>query len=181
MRQPAQLAAAARPPRIIALALCAVTTISGMIVLVESAPSPRPAALQGAGPDPLQQWRRERLGESIFMDRDLSEPRGTSCAGCHEPQRAFSGNHGSTIGVAMGSTGASYGLRNTPTITYASFAPPLSVENEGPKLEVHGGQSERPLDRRPDDHRSTRCHRSTSQTRAPARPIRLHQSFIVPS
>src|SRR5947209_3728600 len=42
-----------------------------------------------------QPTRREALGRALFMDTSLSEPLGTSCASCHEPQAAFCGNHGS--------------------------------------------------------------------------------------
>ena len=44
-----------------------------------------------------------QLGQMIFTDRNLSEPRGTSCASCHQATMGFAGNHGSRIGVALGS------------------------------------------------------------------------------
>ena len=75
--------------------------------------------------------RREHVGEALFMDESLSEPRGTSCASCHEPARAFSGNHGSTRGIARGSRPEAFGLRNTPTLTYASFGAFFAVDHEG--------------------------------------------------
>ena len=46
---------------------------------------------------------RVELGRRIFFDRGLSEPPGTSCASCHDADRAFAGNNGSTIGVPRGS------------------------------------------------------------------------------
>ncbi|MEO6921659.1 MAG: cytochrome c peroxidase [Collimonas sp.] len=64
------------------------------------------------------------LGRKLFFDTRLSEPRGTSCAGCHAPQQAFSGNHGSRIGVALGSRPASLGTRNTPSVLYLRYTPP---------------------------------------------------------
>ena len=73
---------------------------------------------------------REQLGKLLFFDTNLSEPRGTSCASCHDPRRAFSGNHGSTIGVPLGSRPGTYGLRNTPSLTYASFIPPFNIDAE---------------------------------------------------
>jgi cytochrome c peroxidase len=64
------------------------------------------------------------LGRQLFFDTRLSEPRGTSCASCHAPAQAFSGNHGSRIGVALGSRPASFGTRNTPSVLYLRYTPP---------------------------------------------------------
>ncbi|WP_211463821.1 cytochrome-c peroxidase [Collimonas silvisoli] len=64
------------------------------------------------------------LGRQLFFDTRLSEPRGTSCASCHAPAQAFSGNHGSRIGVALGSRPASLGTRNTPSVLYLRYTPP---------------------------------------------------------
>jgi cytochrome c peroxidase len=84
-----------------------------------------------ASAEPPASTRRERLGRALFMDRSLSEPAGTSCASCHDPSRAFSGNHGSTIGVAQGSRPGVYGIRNTPTAMYLATTPRFSVDQEG--------------------------------------------------
>lgn len=65
------------------------------------------------------------LGGKLFFDTRLSEPHGTSCASCHAPAQAFSGNHGSRIGVALGSRPASLGTRNTPSVLYLRYTPPL--------------------------------------------------------
>jgi cytochrome c peroxidase len=78
-----------------------------------------------------QPTRREALGRALFMDAALSEPRGTSCASCHDPERAFCGNHGSTIGVARGSRPGVYALRNTPTVMYADTVGYFHVDQEG--------------------------------------------------
>ena len=83
---------------------------------------------------------RERLGKELFFDPLLSEPAGTSCSSCHEPNHAFSGNHGSTRGVPLGSLPGTYGLRNTPTLTYASYVPPFTFDKEDDPLEPKGGQ-----------------------------------------
>jgi cytochrome c peroxidase len=83
---------------------------------------------------------REQLGKRLFVDETLSEPHGTSCASCHDPKRAFSGNHGSTIGVPLGSTPGSYGLRNTPSLTYASFTPPFGYDKDDDNIDLKGGQ-----------------------------------------
>jgi cytochrome c peroxidase len=66
---------------------------------------------------------RIALGRSIFFDRALSEPAGTSCASCHAPERAFSGNHGSSIGVAQGSRPNHFASRSTPSLLYLRYVP----------------------------------------------------------
>ncbi|MGZ8993073.1 MAG: cytochrome c peroxidase, partial [Burkholderiaceae bacterium] len=58
----------------------------------------------------LRKW----IGERIFFDTRLSEPAGVSCASCHEPSRAFTGDNNSKLGVARGSKADSLGTRNTP-------------------------------------------------------------------
>jgi cytochrome c peroxidase len=66
---------------------------------------------------------REELGRQIFFDTRLSTPPGTSCASCHDPARAFSGNHGSTVGVALGSRPGHLSRRNTPSVLYMKYVP----------------------------------------------------------
>jgi cytochrome c peroxidase len=66
---------------------------------------------------------RIALGKAIFFDPRLSEPPGTSCASCHEPGRAFSGNHGSPIGVAQGSRPGHFARRNAPSLLYLRYVP----------------------------------------------------------
>lgn len=68
----------------------------------------------------------ERLGKRVFEDKTLSRPAGVSCASCHDAATAFQGANGSPVpAVARGSQPSSLGKRNTPTIMYASFAPPF--------------------------------------------------------
>jgi cytochrome c peroxidase len=68
---------------------------------------------------------REELGRKIFFDESLSTPPGTSCASCHDPRRAFSGNHGSARGVAAGSRPGHFARRNTPSVLYMRYVPPF--------------------------------------------------------
>ncbi len=90
--------------------------------------------------EPDQQLtQRERLGKRIFNDQHLSEPQGMSCATCHNPSRAFSGNNGSSTGVARGVTGA-LGIRNTPSVMYGSFTPSFSVVHDADGDTPSGGQ-----------------------------------------
>jgi cytochrome c peroxidase len=74
---------------------------------------------------------QELLGKRIFLDANLSEPGGMSCATCHEPGKAFAGNHTSTVGVPNGVSGA-LGLRNTPSAMYAFYSPAFAVMADGP-------------------------------------------------
>jgi cytochrome c peroxidase len=69
----------------------------------------------------------ELLGKRIFEDTDLSEPKGMSCASCHDPKQAFSGNNGSPISaISLGSRPEVFGNRNSPTASYAMFSPPFA-------------------------------------------------------
>ena len=83
--------------------------------------------------------RREVLGKRLFFDASLSTPPGQSCASCHDAEKAFSGNNGSSAGVALWADGRSLGLRNTPTAMYARFAPPFAVVDEDGPTPI-GGQ-----------------------------------------
>lgn len=62
-----------------------------------------------------------QLGQQLFLDKNLSNPIGQSCASCHSPEAAFTDpGHGITSeGVVLGL----FGNRNCPSVTYASFAP----------------------------------------------------------
>lgn len=82
---------------------------------------------------------RERLGLRLFFDKRLSEPAGLSCASCHDPAKAFSGNNGSTLGVALGSLPGAFGTRDTPTAMYLASAPRFgTIEKEGKAIPIGG-------------------------------------------
>jgi cytochrome c peroxidase len=99
----------------------ALTLLSFILAFPASALDAAQPAAADAGLTPL-----ERLGQRIFEDRSLSRPAGVSCASCHDAATAFQGVNGSPIpAVARGSLPTSFGKRNTPTIMYASFAPPF--------------------------------------------------------
>ena len=83
--------------------------------------------------------RMENLGNQIFNDRALSEPRGTSCADCHIPQLGFAGNNGSRSGVAVGSKPTSLGGRNAMSNAYTAFIPPFHYRVEGADVDAVGG------------------------------------------
>lgn len=104
-------------------------------VQAEAAPPPPP-------PPPAQPQladARANLGQQIFNDPNLSEPRGTACVACHQPNQGFAGNHGSRIGVAQGSLPTSLGLRNAPTNSYGGFSPAFSFRTDDGETEAIGG------------------------------------------
>jgi cytochrome c peroxidase len=81
------------------------------------------------------------LGKKIFFDERLSEPPGTSCASCHDPARAFSGDHGSRIGVPLGSRPGHFARRSTPSVLYMRYVPRFHYfeDDEAPAPEPRGG------------------------------------------
>lgn len=107
------------------LALAAAVPATAADVVTRIGTTPQRAAMpEVAGPfNPAP--ARAALGRQAFFDPRLSEPAGTSCASCHDPRRAFSGNHGSRIGVPLGSRPGLVGVRNTPSALYAAYIPPL--------------------------------------------------------
>jgi cytochrome c peroxidase len=84
---------------------------------------------------------RVALGRQVFFDTRLSEPAGTSCASCHDPKQGFAGNHGSRIGVALGSRPDLVGKRNVPSALYAAYVPPLFFyqDDDAPAPTPFGG------------------------------------------
>jgi cytochrome c peroxidase len=82
------------------------------------------------------------LGRRLFFETALSEPRGTSCASCHQPEHAYSGNHGSTNGVARGSRAGHFARRNTPSLLYLKYVPRFHFRKEdedAPAPSPYGG------------------------------------------
>jgi cytochrome c peroxidase len=103
-----------------------------------AAPAPPPAPV----PSPLTP--RQAIGEAIFFDARLSEPAGTSCATCHDPARAFSGDHGSGAGVPAGSRHGVLARRTSPSLLYLRFVPGFRFfsddgDNHAIDVEPYGG------------------------------------------
>ncbi len=73
--------------------------------------------------DEINLTPQQLLGKRIFSDTHLSEPNGMSCASCHQANQGFSGNNGSQIGTPLGSRPMVFGVRNSPSMMYASFIP----------------------------------------------------------
>jgi cytochrome c peroxidase len=99
-----------------------------------------PAAARAAAPDIPA---RAALGRAIFFDQALSEPRGTSCASCHDPARALAGDNGSRAGVPAGSRRGQLARRSTPSLMYLKYVPRFRFVGEPEKhaldQEPYGG------------------------------------------
>lgn len=130
--------------RLSALTLIALTLIALVLSLSGcggggGGGQPAPAAVVEVTPAVLAAADTQALGQRIFTDQSLSEPRGTACASCHQANMGFAGNHGSTLGVALGSTPGSFGLRNAMTNSYSGLIPPFHFITENGKSEAAGG------------------------------------------
>lgn len=87
---------------------------------------------------------KEKLGESLFFDQNLSKTRNTSCATCHDPKHAFIDARFREAGrdqaifidgaLSVGDDGFSLGGRNAPTAAYAMFSPTFDAKK------ILGGQ-----------------------------------------
>ena len=103
------------------------------------APAPAPAASKPAiAPAPIR-TALEDLGEKIFNDTNLSEPRGTACANCHSPVTGFANLNGSRIGVPQGSQHNVFGTRNVIHNSYASFTPAFGFRVRDGDVDPIGG------------------------------------------
>jgi len=73
------------------------------------------------------------LGEQLFRDESLSVSGRLSCQTCHRPEFAHAAPTADP--VSMGGPGMDIpGLRNSPSIRYASFTPPFGFDDEGTAL-----------------------------------------------
>lgn len=100
------------------------------------------AAAQSAAAQPSE--ARIALGRAIFFDKRLSEPQGTSCGSCHDPSRAYSGDHGSGAGVPAGSRPGVLARRTAPSLLYLRFVPRFRFfseedDTQGNDMEPYGG------------------------------------------
>jgi cytochrome c peroxidase len=74
------------------------------------------------------------LGRQLFFDKALSHPDGQSCTVCHAPKTAFSDpNHAI---VSEGMIDGAFVNRNSQSLAYVSFIPPLQRSANG---EYYGG------------------------------------------
>jgi cytochrome c peroxidase len=102
-------------------------------------PDARPARPVALPAQPMALTAQAAAGRKLFFDDRLSNPPGTACASCHDPQQGWGGNNRSRSGVAAGSTPQALGGRNSPTIGYAAFTPAFHVVREKGKAKAVGG------------------------------------------
>jgi len=81
----------------------------------------------------------QALGEQIFNDKNLSEPRGTACVNCHQASTGFANLNGSRIGVPLGSLPKSFGTRSVMQNSYSSFTPPFGFRALNGDVDPIGG------------------------------------------
>jgi cytochrome c peroxidase len=87
-----------------------------------------------AAPAPAAQSTAAAAGKAIFFDKSLSASGKQSCGTCHVPSRAFTGDPATDHGLPVPLGGANMdqpGFRNAPSLVYASFTPPFSLD-DGP-------------------------------------------------
>jgi len=71
-------------------------------------------------------------GEALFNDKSLSVSGQQSCATCHVKSRAFTGDPATDHGLPVPLGGPNMdrpGFRNAPSLMYAAFTPPFSLED----------------------------------------------------
>jgi cytochrome c peroxidase len=93
----------------------------------EPQPADAGVAYADASPAPVDQPLAS-LGEQLFHDQSLSLSGTESCASCHQPARAFTGNNHRPEGfpVSEGAFPELLGTRNSPSAMYTSFIPPFA-------------------------------------------------------
>jgi cytochrome c peroxidase len=80
---------------------------------------------------------KEELGQFLYFDKNLSEPKGQACADCHTPAVGFV-DPKRGLPVSEGVIHGRFGDRNSPASAYAMYAPTFHWD-EGEGLFV-GGQ-----------------------------------------
>ena len=90
-------------------------------------------------PQAVSQAQLIQLGRAIFADRNLSEPAGTACSACHQPNAGFAGNNASRIGISQGSIPGVFGHRNALTNSYQGMVPPFGFVTRNGRTEPRGG------------------------------------------
>jgi cytochrome c peroxidase len=76
----------------------------------------------------------EKLGKSIFLDKNLSAHNNQSCATCHSPAVGFTGPDpgiNALGGVYMGSVDGLFANRKPPSTAYAGDSPVLHEQDDG--------------------------------------------------
>ncbi len=71
-----------------------------------------------------------QVGKQIFFDQAFSASGKQSCASCHDPARGFTDPNNLAVSFG-GPNGDLPGLRNTPSLNYASYTPTFQTDNTG--------------------------------------------------
>ena len=74
--------------------------------------------------NPTKLERSVRIGQNIFLDTNLSEPRGQGCISCHRPEHAFADPRPASSGAVQ----TRKGNRNSPSLMYAALVPPFAFD-----------------------------------------------------
>jgi cytochrome c peroxidase len=101
--------------------------LGGFLVLAacRGGESNAPAQISTPGLSPIA-----ALGEQLFRDESLSVSGRLSCQSCHQPAFAHAGP--SSDAVSSGGPKMDVpGIRNSPSIRYASFTPPFGYDEDG--------------------------------------------------
>jgi len=91
------------------------------------------------GPDPRLV---AQLGKALFFEADLSNPKGMSCATCHNPDAGFSfpiSLINQTQGPVPGAVPGRFGNRKPPTVSYTRFLPQGTPTLDPNNREYQGG------------------------------------------
>jgi len=114
--------------------LAALAAASGLLAQERAGPGadawlglPAPVALAHNPPTP----EKIALGRALFMDARLSADGSTSCASCHQPERAFTDGRARAQGIHAG-----LGTRNTPSLLNVGFAQSLFWDGRRSSLEA---------------------------------------------
>jgi cytochrome c peroxidase len=75
----------------------------------------------------------ESLGQKLFSDTNFSNPPGLSCESCHSPGHALV-DPDDNRPVSEGAITGRFGIRNSPTVSYARFIPPFSSKSDAVKM-----------------------------------------------
>ena len=106
-----------------------VALLAGVATLGACSGEPRPAT-SVAEPSTPGLSPVAALGEQLFRDEALSVSGRLSCQTCHQPEFAHAAPTSDL--VSKGGPGMDVpGIRNSPSIRYASFTPPFGYDEEG--------------------------------------------------
>jgi len=123
--------------RLLLAAIAGASALAGLAV--QSSHAADPAASPA---NSRHQRALEELGRQLFNVEDLSVSHTESCASCHEPDKAFTGNNhpDPLFPVAIGARPSLIGGRNAPTAKYAAFIPTFGFVLDEGEWAPQGGQ-----------------------------------------